>query len=68
MIVSDAAVLQWAKTAIPSWVVDVPVAVNPVGLGPANLPHYGAAALGAAIVLAAGYYLKFNKERARARA
>ncbi len=44
MIVSDAAVLQWAKTAIPSWVVDVPVAVNPVGLGPANLPHYGAAA------------------------
>jgi YjbE family integral membrane protein len=61
MIVSDAAVLTWAKTALPAWVVSVPVEVNPLGLGPANLPHYGAAALGAAIVIAVGSWLKSRK-------
>lgn len=63
MIVSDVAVLNWLKTAIPSWVMPVPVTVNPLGLGPSALPHYGAAVLGAALVIAAGYYVK-NKRRA----
>jgi YjbE family integral membrane protein len=58
MIVSDAAVLQWAKTAIPSWVITVPQTVNPLGLGPANLPHYGAAVIGAAVVIGAALFLR----------
>jgi YjbE family integral membrane protein len=52
MIVSDVAVLNWFKGVIPSWVVSVPLEVNPTGMGPAALPHYGAAAFGAAIVIA----------------
>ncbi len=63
MIVSDSAVLNWFKTAIPSWVVSVPLNVNPLGMAPANLPHYGAAALGAAVVIAAGYLLKARRNR-----
>jgi YjbE family integral membrane protein len=58
MIVSDAAVLQWAKTAIPNWVITVPQTVNPLGLGPANLPHYGAAVIGAAVVIGAALFLR----------
>jgi YjbE family integral membrane protein len=64
MIVSDVAVLGWFKSAIPSWVIDVPVTVNPQGMGPAALPHYGAAAIGAAIVIVAGYLIKGRRAAA----
>ncbi|MGL4439859.1 MAG: TerC family protein [Bosea sp. (in: a-proteobacteria)] len=64
MIVSDVAVLEWMKTAIPSWVMTVPVTVNPLGLGPSAVPHYGAAAIGAAVVIAAGYYFKSKRAAA----
>ncbi|MCU0884015.1 MAG: TerC family protein [Beijerinckiaceae bacterium] len=64
MIVSDVAVLGWFKSAIPSWVVDVPVSVNPQGMGPSAVPHYGAAAIGAAIVIIAGYIIKGRRAAA----
>ncbi len=43
---------------MPSWVVTVPVDQNPLGLGPANMPHYVSAVLGALFVCAVGYMLK----------
>ncbi len=52
------AVLQWLQANWPSWVKAVPVETNPIGLGPADLPHYAAAAIGAAFVCVAGYVLK----------
>jgi YjbE family integral membrane protein len=61
MIVSDNAVLGWFKTAIPSWVVSVPITVNPAGMGPAVLPHYGAAVIGAAVVI--GWALMVRRRR-----
>jgi YjbE family integral membrane protein len=64
MIVSDVAVLGWFKTVIPSWVVDVPVTVNPQGMGPSALPHYGAAAIGAAVVIIAGYLIRGRRAAA----
>jgi len=64
MIVSDVAVLGWFKTVIPSWVVDVPVTVNPRGMGPSALPHYGAAAIGAAVVIIAGYLIRGRRAAA----
>jgi YjbE family integral membrane protein len=64
MIVSDVAVLGWFKTVIPSWVVDVPVSVNPQGMGPSALPHYGAAAIGAAVVIIAGYLIRGRRAAA----
>lgn len=64
MIVSDVAVLGWFKTVIPSWVVDVPVSVNPQGMGPSALPHYGSAAIGAAVVIIAGYLIRGRRAAA----
>lgn len=64
MIVSDVAVLQWFQTAIPSWVTTVPVAVNPLGLGPSAVPHYGAAAIGAAVVIGLGHLIKSRRAAA----
>ena len=59
MLISDIAVLQWLQTAIPSWVQVVPVTdTYPAGLATAKVPFYGAAAVGAAIVVAVGYLLK----------
>jgi len=58
MIIGDAAVLRWLTTVMPSWVETVPTDINPVGLEPADLPHYAAAILGAALVCLAGYVLK----------
>ncbi|MCV9939718.1 TerC family protein [Boseaceae bacterium BT-24-1] len=59
MLLSDMAVLQWLQANMPNWVVSVPVSdVNPVGLLPAKVPFYTAAALGALVVVAAGYLLK----------
>lgn len=57
MIVSDVIVLGWFQTVIPSWVVSVAPTVNPSGLGPGAIPHYGAAVLGAAFVVAMGFIL-----------
>ncbi len=39
MIVSDAAVLEWLRANMPSWVVPAPVEVSAIGLAPAPLPH-----------------------------
>ena len=64
MIVGDVAVLGWFKTVIPSWVVDVPVSVNPQGMGPSAVPHYGAAAIGAAVVIIAGYLIRGRRAAA----
>lgn len=58
MVLGDAAVLRWLMTVVPSWVVTVPVDVNPTGLAPTSLPHYAAAAIGAVFVCIVGYYLK----------
>jgi YjbE family integral membrane protein len=59
MLISDIAVLQWLQTAIPSWVQVVPVTdTHPAGLATAKAPFYGAAAVGAAIVVVVGYLLK----------
>lgn len=59
MLLSDIVVLQWLQGALPAWVQTVPVSdTNPVGLVPAKLPFYTAAALGAAFVCAVGYMLK----------
>ncbi|WP_186420921.1 TerC family protein [Bosea sp. CS1GBMeth4] len=58
MILGDSAVLGWLTTVMPSWVKTVPTDVNPVGLAPADLPHYTAAIIGAAFVCLVGYLLK----------
>lgn len=59
MLLSDIAVLQWLQDVLPSWVQTVPVTeTNPVGLLPAKVPFYTAAALGAAFVCIVGYHLK----------
>ena len=59
MLISDIAVLQWLQTAMPSWVQVVPVTdTHPAGLATAKAPFYGAAAVGAAIVVVVGYLLK----------
>ncbi|GAU80943.1 TerC family protein [Bosea sp. BIWAKO-01] len=58
MILGDIAVLQWLQVNMPTWVKAVSTDVNPLGVGPANLPHYVSAALGAALVCAIGYVLK----------
>lgn len=58
MMISDSVILTWMKEAAPQLITSVPVTVNPLGIGPDALPHYGAAALGAAIVIAAGFLLK----------
>lgn len=58
MILGDVAVLQWLQVNLPSWVKAVPLDTNPLGIGPANLPHYAGAVIGAAFVCVASYILK----------
>jgi YjbE family integral membrane protein len=59
MLLSDMAVLQWMQTNMPSWVASVPPSdTNPIGLLPAKVPFYTAAALGALFVVVVGYLLK----------
>jgi YjbE family integral membrane protein len=58
MLLGDIAVLQWLQANWPSWVKPVSTDVSPIGIGPANLPHYTAAVLGAAFVCLVGYMLK----------
>lgn len=59
MLVSDIAVLQWFQTALPSWVVTVPVTdTHPAGLATDKAVYYGAAVIGAAFVCVVAYFLK----------
>lgn len=58
MILGDVAVVQWLQANLPSWVKPVPVETNPLGIGPADLPHYGAALIGAIFVCIVGYVMK----------
>jgi YjbE family integral membrane protein len=58
MILGDIAVLNWLKVSMPSWVEAVPLDENPLGIGPADMPHYAGAILGALFVCATGYVLK----------
>lgn len=58
MILGDIAVLNWLKVSMPTWVEAVPVDQNPLGIGPAAMPHYVGSILGALVVCAAGYMLK----------
>lgn len=54
MIVTDPAVLGWLSANAPQWVVPDPTHL-PHGLSPSGALHYGAAVLGALIVVAAGF-------------
>ncbi|WP_293798957.1 TerC family protein [uncultured Bosea sp.] len=58
MILGDIAVLRWLQANWSTWVVPVPTDVSPLGIGPANVPHYTAAVIGAAFVCIVGYVLK----------
>jgi YjbE family integral membrane protein len=58
MLLTDVVVLKWLAANLPSWVVPVPVAQDPSGLGLAAAPHYISAVIGAGIVLAAGYLMQ----------
>lgn len=58
MILGDVAVVGWLQAHWPTWVKPIPVETNPLGVGPADLPHYGAAAIGAALVVLVAYLLK----------
>lgn len=64
MIVTDNALLVWLKQASPGWVVPVSEAINPSGLGPTALLHYGGALVGALIVVGAGLFFKARAEEA----
>ena len=58
MILGDIAVLRWLQANWSTWVVPVPTDVSPLGIGPANVPHYAAAVIGAIFVCIGGYVLK----------
>lgn len=58
MILGDIAVLRWLQANWPTWVMPISTDVSPLGIGPANLPHYAAAVIGAVFVCIAGYVLK----------
>jgi len=58
MILGDIAVLRWLQANWPSWVMPVSTDVSPLGIGPANVPHYAAAVIGAVFVCIVGYILK----------
>src|SRR6478735_3562989 len=58
MILGDIAVLRWLQANWPNWVTAIPVEVNPLGIGPAKIPQYAAAVIGALFVCVLGYVLK----------
>ncbi|RDJ23563.1 TerC family protein [Bosea caraganae] len=58
MILGDIAVLQWLQVNMPTWVEIVPKDENPLGIGPADVPHYVGSIIGALFVCALGYVLK----------
>jgi YjbE family integral membrane protein len=66
MIVTDPAVLGWLSTNAAQLVTPDP-AHPPTGLKPSGLLHYGAAAIGALIVVVAGFVLARNAGRAAAK-
>lgn len=58
MVLGDIAVLRWLQANWPTWVMPVSTDVSPLGIGPAKVPHYVAAVLGAIFVCIVGYVLK----------
>jgi predicted tellurium resistance membrane protein TerC len=62
MIFGDPVVLRLLQTYLPGLVRIVPVDQNPAGLDAVGVVHYGAAAVGAALVLAIGWMLKKRPE------
>lgn len=55
MLVTDPAVIDWLKGNHADWLTAVPVEQSPSGLVPVAQIHYGAAAIGAVLVVLAGY-------------
>ncbi|MFG1422764.1 TerC family protein [Roseixanthobacter liquoris] len=65
MVVGDVMSLQYMQSVNPEWVK--PDSEAPSGLKPANLPHYLASAVGAALVVTLGFLLRGRgKEKAHA--
>lgn len=58
MVLGDIAVLQWLQANMSSWVKTVPEDQNPLGIAPADMPHYVGAVIGALFVCALGFMLK----------
>jgi len=58
MILGDIVVLRWLQANWPTWVMSVSTEVSPLGIGPANVPRYAAAVIGAVLVCVVGYVLK----------
>jgi YjbE family integral membrane protein len=56
MLVTDPIVISWMQGNAPGWIMPNPK--NPSELVPLKTIYYGAAAIGAAIVIAGGYVLK----------
>ncbi|WP_029355535.1 TerC family protein [Bosea sp. 117] len=63
MLVSDKVVLEYMQGVAPELVEKVADPEDPVGLKPAALPHYLAAAIGAAFVLSFGWIWKNRQAR-----
>ena len=66
MMVTDPAVLSWLAATMPPWVVPDPQH-PPLGLAPSASLHYGAAALGALLVVAAGFAMARKSGRGAAK-
>lgn len=68
MIIGDGFIMNWLKGMNPAWVVSAQVSDGHGGMvmttKPAALFHYGAAAIGAAIVVLSGVFLKKRAEKA----
>ncbi|MCB4769240.1 TerC family protein [Ancylobacter sp. Lp-2] len=64
MLVSDKIVLETMQTMSPQMVETIADPEDPVGLKPAALPHYLAAAIGAAFVVAFGWIVKSRRSEA----
>jgi YjbE family integral membrane protein len=66
MVVTDPAVLGWLATNAAQFVTPDPTQL-PTGLKPSGLLHYGAAAIGALIVVVAGFLMARNAGRGAAK-
>ncbi|MDR6951903.1 YjbE family integral membrane protein [Ancylobacter sp. 3268] len=64
MLVSDKVVLETMQTMMPQMVETIADPEDPVGLKPAALPHYLAAAIGAVFVVAFGWIVKGRRSEA----
>lgn len=67
MIVTDLALLEWLQASHPAWLKTVSLEESPMRLVPVWPILYGARACGAALVLAAGYWLKTRRQAAFAK-